>query len=602
MKDSVIKQRIEQLRKVMREHEVDVYLVVSDDFHASEYVGDYFKCREYLTGFDGSAGTVVVTEKEAGLWTDGRYFLQAEEQLKGTGITLYKMREKGVPTVEEYIEQVLEKDNCLAYDGRTVSVKQAERLSAICGRKQAKQQMEHDLVGEIWSDRPCMSAEPVWELEERYAGVLREDKLRMVRQEMEKQGADRYLLASLDDIAWLYNLRGSDILYNPVFLSYTIVEENRAILYADPAAVSKNVRQALEKDSVIVKPYFQVYQDLSLMDGHVKLMYDERTTNAALLQKIPKEVTCISVTNPTQKKAVKNNTEMANVREAHIKDGVAVTKLLYWLDRVRETKDFHAGRITELTVAGKLEAFRREQAGYLYQSFAPIIATGEHGAIIHYEPAETTDRPVETDTFLLMDVGGQYLEGTTDITRTVAMGELSYEQKHDYTTVLRGHLNLGGAVFPYGTAGLNLDVLAREPLWEQGLDFKHGTGHGVGYLLNVHEGPNGFRQREENGRGAVLEEGMITSDEPGLYFAGKYGIRLENLILCKKWKETDFGTYMRFEYLTMVPFDRRAILPEEMTSREIAMLNEYHKNVYENLKDRLSHEERQWLYRATREL
>lgn len=595
----IIKDRIVKLRNKMREYAIDAYLVVSDDFHASEYVCDYFKCREYLSGFSGSAGTLIVTQEEAQLWTDGRYFLQAEEQLADTGIHLMKMGEEGVPTVQKYLAELLKDEDSLGYDGRTIRVKYADSIQKELQGKNIKYIENIDLVGEIWKDRPSFPKNQIWLLPEKYTGKSRKDKLTELRETMTHTGADAVLLAALDDIAWLYNLRGDDIPYNPVALSYTMIYSDRAVFYRDSETIGEEVQKALKKDGIEIAPYLQVYEDVKKLQG-ITLLFDEEKINVALRNAIPLNVSVINQTNPTTlSKAKKNLTEMENDRYAHILDGVAVTKLIYWLKQMHKTGKIK--NITELDVCEKLENFRKQGEGYLQQSFEPIVATGAHGAIVHYEPTEASNALLEDNTFVLMDTGGQYLYGTTDITRTVSLGELTREQKIHYTTVLKGHLNLASAKFKYGCTGVNLDYLARSPLWEMGLDFNHGTGHGVGYLLNVHEGPNGIRLKEAGGSiGTILEEGMITSNEPGLYLEGKYGIRIENLTLCLKDKKTEYGQFMKFETLTMVPYDREAILPEIMSEKEVERLNQYHAVVYEKISPYLTENEKTWLMEQTK--
>lgn len=606
---------IEKLRREMTKQNIDVYMIVSDDFHASEYVGDYFKCREYISGFDGSAGTLVITGEEAGLWTDGRYFIQAGQQLAGTGITLYKMGEENVPGILEYLGDVLKTGSRFGYDGRTISVSYANKIKKHLADKEITYVEDVDLVGEIWENRPELSHEALWILDESLAGMSRNEKLSAVRRQMTDAGADYHLLSSLDDIAWLYNIRGNDIAYNPVVLAYTLIDRigNQTFLYVQAQALGEKEREELESSGITIRSYFDIYEDIGKLgkgefcpksNSGVSLMIDEEALNVALYAGIPKDIKIINRTNPTHPaKAVKNPTEIKNERLAHIKDGVAVTKLIYWLKHMQKSDTFKNGEITELTVSGKLLQLRREQDGFIEQSFAPIIATGSHGAIVHYEPTEDTDVPIENNNFLLLDTGGQYYQGTTDITRTVVIGTVSKEQKRHYTAVLRGNLNLANARFKEGTAGANLDYLARSPLWELGLDYNHGTGHGVGYLLNVHEGPNAIRLKDADRRiGVSFAEGMITSDEPGLYLQGRYGIRLENLILCINDKTTKMGQFLRFETLTMVPFDREAVLLEDMSDEEISRLNDYHRLVYERISPYLAQEEKQWLYQETRPL
>ncbi len=591
----VIRARLAALRESMLRHGVDAYLVLTDDFHASEYVDRYFKCRKWLSGFRGSAGTLVVTADEAGLWTDGRYFLAAAEQLRGTGVELRRMGEPGVPTIPEYLKQTLKDGQCLGYDGRTVTDAYARTLRTALFGREIRYAETLDLVGELWTDRPPFPAHPIWELEERFAGRSRADKLRFLREKMAALGADWHLLSSLDDIAWLFNLRGGDVAYSPVFYSYTLLSEDHAILYAAPEAFGAELRARLEADGVTIRPYLQIYEDLKALPGGKKLLLSRARTNVALIGAVPPGVELIDKPNPsTLAKAEKNPVEMENERLAHVQDGVAVTKMIHWLREEEKSGAIARGELTELDVSEKLLGFRRERPGFVDQSFSPIVAAGEHGAIVHYEATEESNAPVRPDSFLLVDTGGHYLQGSTDITRTVAIGALSEEQKRHYTAVLRGHLDVAAACFRHGCTGVNLDVLARMPLWELGLDYNHGTGHGVGYLLNVHEGPQGLRLRDQNS-GAPFEEGMLTSDEPGLYLAGQYGIRIENLMLCVRTRQTEHGQFMGFEPVTMVPYERRAILPDMLTERELAQLNEYHAKVYERLSPWLDEDERAWL-------
>lgn len=601
---NVYRMRIEQVREQMAQRGIDAYIVVSDDYHASEYVGEYFRCRAFLSGFTGSAGTLVILAEEAGLWTDGRYFIQAREQLEETGITLQKSGEEGVPTIPEYLNSHLKPGQCVGYDGRTIRVSYARMLQESLSGKEIRFAQTEDLITPIWTERPALPEKPIWLLEEKYTGKNRTQKLAELRSQMAARGVERHLLASLDDIAWLYNLRGDDIAYTPVALAYTLVDEEKAVLYISPQAVRGEVVRELEKDGIVLRPYLQVYEDVAKLEVGTSMLLDEDSVNVALRSAVPEGVRVIAAENPTMMaKAVKNPTEIENIRKAHIMDGVAVTRLIFWLKQCFARGEDTTENLTELTVCRKLESLRQESSSYLEQSFSPIAASGAHGAIVHYDPSQGQDASVERNTFLLLDTGGHYLEGTTDITRTIATGSLSQEQKRLYTAVLRGNLNLAAARFPYGCAGANLDPLARGPLWELGLDYRHGTGHGVGYLLNVHEGPNAIRLKEKDGTiGTVLEEGMLTSDEPGVYLEGRFGIRLENLILCRQTEKTEYGTFMRFETMTMVPFDREAILPEMMSERELARLNVYHAKVYETIAPYLSDEERAWLEEETRPL
>ena len=586
-----------RLRGRMQEESVDAYLIMTDDFHGSEYVGDYFKSREYISGFTGSAGTLLVRKDCAGLWTDGRYFLQAETQLAGSGITLFRSGQPGVPDLEDYLAEQLADGQTLGFDGRCVMAGYARKLRERLEQKGVRIRNDLDLVGDVWPDRPALSKEPVWQLAERYAGIGVKDKLAEVRQILHQKKADWFLLASLEDICWLLNVRGNDVACTPVVLSYLMMSRDQVFWYVQREAVPEPVQADLQEAGVVLREYGQIYEDASHLPGGVRLLCDENHVNDALISRIAPDVVVVDGENPTLLlKAVKNPVEIANEKAAHIKDGIAVTRFIYWL-KTRVGRE----EITEISAASRLEMFRREQEDYLEPSFYPILAYGPHGAIVHYSADETSDVPLEPEGFLLADTGGHYMEGTTDITRTIALGPLTEEQKEMYTTVLKAHIRLADAVFLQGAAGVSLDVLARTPLWERGLDYNHGTGHGVGYLLSVHEGPNSFRFRPSAVRGGdhVMKEGMITSDEPGIYLEGKFGVRLENLLVCAARQTNSYGTFLGFEPLTMVPFDRDAILWDTLSEKELRWLAAYHQKVYESLAPHLSEEERQWLRETT---
>lgn len=585
------------LRERMQKESVNAYLIMTDDFHGSEYVGDYFKSREYISGFTGSAGTLLVRKDCAGLWTDGRYFLQAETQLAGSGITLFRSGQPGVPDLEDYLAEQLADGQTLGFDGRCVMAGYARKLRERLEQKGVRIRNDLDLVGDVWPDRPALSKEPVWPLAERYAGIGVKDKLAEVRQILHKKKADWFLLASLEDICWLLNVRGNDVACTPVVLSYLMMSRDRVFWYVQREAVPEPVQADLQEAGVVLREYGQIYEDVSRLPGGVRLLCDENHVNDALISRIAPDVVVLDGENPTLiLKAVKNPVEVANEKAAHIKDGIAVTRFIYWL-KTRVGRE----EITEMNASSRLEMFRREQEDYLEPSFYPILAYGPHGAIVHYSADETSDVPLEPEGFLLADTGGHYMEGTTDITRTIALGPLTEEQKEMYTTVLKAHIRLADAVFLQGAAGVSLDVLARTPLWERGLDYNHGTGHGVGYLLSVHEGPNSFRFRPSAVRGGdhVMKEGMITSDEPGIYLEGKFGVRLENLLVCAAKQTNSYGTFLGFEPLTMVPFDRDAILWDALSEKEFRWLAAYHQKVYESLAPHLSEEERQWLRETT---
>lgn len=596
----MIKERIEELRKLMSKNNIDAYLIPTNDFHGSEYVGDYFKCRRYITGFTGSAGTAVITSTEARLWTDGRYFIQAAAELEGTGVDLMKMGEEGVPTIKEYLKKALHSGQTLGFDGRCVDYVYAKELEELLSDNGVKIAYEKDLVDEIWEERPALSKEPVMILDVKYCGKLRSEKLREIRELMAEKKADIYVLTSLDDIAWLFNIRGNDVHCNPVVLSYAVIEAQKATLYASKEAFSDEVMAQLSHDGIDLKPYNNIYEDVKNISSAKRVFIDGSKANYAIVKNIPSGVNVINEINLTLlPKAIKNPTEVENERIAHIKDGVAVTRFMYWLKKnVGKTK------ITEISAAQYLEHLREEGENYMGPSFEPIVAYGANAAMCHYSATPESDTELLPEGFVLFDTGGQYLEGTTDITRTIALGPCSEEQKVHFTAVLRGHLNLAAAKFIHGVRGVNLDYLARGPLWEMGLDYNHGTGHGVGYFLNVHEGPNGFRWKivAERNDSAILEEGMITSNEPGFYLEGKYGIRTENMIACVKDEKTEYGQFMRFENLTMVPIDLEAIHMPSMTDVDKARLNSYHREVYEKISPYMNDEERAWLKEVTKEV
>ena len=595
-----MRKELTALRGAMERSGVDVYVIPTDDFHGSEYVGDYFRCRAYVSGFTGSAGTLVVTKDWAGLWTDGRYFLQGAQQLSGSGIDLCKMGEPGVPTVLGWLKEHLKSGMTLGFDGRSMTAGTGLSMAETAKAAGASLRFELDLVGEIWKDRPPMSQAPAWELGLEYAGESRSEKLSALRKNVAALGADTFILTSLDDLCWLLNIRGDDVACCPVVLGDLILSEDALVLYTDEQKFSPELRAALEADGVTLRPYLQLYHDIRLIPANSHVLVDPSKLNYAILKGIPASVTLIEHTNPTvAPKSVKNAVECENERLAHIKDGVALTRFMKWLhENVGKTE------ITEISAAEKLEQLRGQMEHYLGPSFDPIMGFDAHGAIIHYSAAPETDAALEPHGFLLSDTGGHYLEGSTDVTRTFVLGPLTPEMRHHYTMVLRGNLALAGAVFKQGCGGLNLDLLARAPFWEEGLDYNHGTGHGVGYLLNVHEGPQNIRYRLVNGaaKDAPMEPGMITSDEPGLYLEGKYGIRLENLELCVERQVTDYGTFLGFDTLTLCPFERDAIVPEELSIKERAQLNAYHRKVFETLSPYFTEEETAWLREATAEI
>ena len=593
----MIQKRLEALRSEMKKRGITVYVVPTSDFHQSEYVGEYFKARKYMTGFTGSAGTAVITMKEAGLWTDGRYFIQAAAQLEGSGVTLFRMGEEGVPKVEEYVEEQLEKGGCIGFDGRVMDAKAGKKYAEIAEKKEGSLYVTEDLVDIIWTERPSLPAHKVWILEQEYAGMSTEEKLSQVREQMKQEGADVHILASLYDIAWLLNLRGDDIDHVPVFLSFVAVEEKKTTLFINQEILEDKVKKYLKDNQIQVEDYEKIYAYAENLKDHKVLMSLEEI-NYRIAENVQKHSQIVDAPNPSLLlKSIKNETELENTRIAHLKDAVAVTKFMYWLKTNIGKKE-----ITEISASDYLENLRKEQEHFLDVSFDTICAYGANAAMMHYSASEESNAVLKPEGFLLVDSGGHYLEGTTDITRTFALGELSHEQKKHFTAVCRSNLNLANAKFLYGCSGINLDILARGPVWDMGIDYRCGPGHGVGHILNVHEGPNGFRWKivQERNDSGKLEAGMITTDEPGVYLEGAYGIRLENELICVKDEKNEYGQFMKFENITYVPMDLDAILPEEMTFREKQELNEYHQMVYEKISPYLNEEERIWLKEYTR--
>lgn len=594
----MIAERIEALRAEMKKRNIDMYIVPTSDFHESEYVGDYFKARKYITGFTGSAGTAVISMTEAGLWTDGRYFIQAEKQLSETPVTLFKMGEEGVPTVKEYVEKNLKEGGCLGFDGRVINAADGASYEEIAAKKQGTVYVTEDLVGIIWTDRPQLPLNPVWLLEEKYSGESTKSKLARVREKMQEKNADVHILTSLYDIAWLFNIRGGDIACVPVVLSFAAVTMKEACWFVHEEVLSDELKAYCGENGIVIKPYEAIYDYAEEIPAGETVLLDKNMVNYRICHSLKPEVTVISDSNPTElMKAVKNETELENIRKAHIRDGVAVTKFLYWLKT-----NIGKIRITEISASDYLEARRREQEHFVDLSFETISAYGANAAMMHYSATPESDTELKPEGFLLVDSGGHYLDGSTDITRTIALGSLTEEEKLHFTTVCRSNLNLAAAKFLHGCRGINLDILARGPLWNMGLDYKCGTGHGIGYLLNVHEGPNGFRWKivPERNDSCIMEEGMVTTDEPGVYLEGKYGIRTENELICKKAEKNEYGQFMEFETITYAPIDLDAILPEEMTATERKLLNDYHKMVYEKISPYLEPEEKEWLKEYTR--
>ena len=596
----MIKQRIENIRDLMKEKNIYAYIVPSSDYHQSEYVGDYFKSREFMSGFTGSAGTLIISMDEAGLWTDGRYFIQAEQELKDSGIKLFKMGEEGVPTIEEYLLEKLPKNSTLGFDGRVMSVKEGQSLANKLAFKGINIEYKYDLVNDIWEDRCSLPTEKAFLLGTEYSGESFSDKLSRIRAVMKEKKATTHILASLDDIAWLFNIRGRDVKSNPVVLSYAVISIDSVYLFIDKNKIGEDIRAELSKENVQIKGYEEVYEFIKNIDENEVVLIDTSKVNYAIYNNIPSNVQKIEERNPSILfKSIKNEIELKNIRNSHIKDGVAFTKFMYWLKN-----NIGKIEITEISATQKLEEFRREQDKFIEPSFSTIAAYKDHAAMMHYSATEESNYKLEPRDLFLVDSGGQYFDGTTDITRTIALGPIPENVRKDFTNVVRGMIRLSKAKFLYGCRGYNLDILARGPLWEEGIDYKCGTGHGIGFVLNVHEGPNGFRWkvREDIDDSCILEEGMVTTNEPGVYVENSHGIRIENEIVVRKAEKNEYGQFMDFEVITFAPIDLDAIDESLILKDEKVYLNNYHKQVYDKISPYLNEEEKQWLKAYTREI
>lgn len=594
----MIRDRLKQLRKNMKAKGIFAYVIPSADFHQSEYVGDYFKCREFISGFTGSAGTVVVTLDEVGLWTDGRYFIQAEKQLQESTIKLFKMGEEGVPTIEQYLKNVLKEGDTLAFDGRVISAKKGYEYENEYKDKNIKIIYEYDLIDSIWKDRAPLSREKAFLLDNKYAGENVNEKLYKIRTIMKKQNTTMYILNSLCDIAWLFNIRGNDIVNTPVVLSSVVITLDKVYYFVDESKLNDEIITKFDKIGIEIKDYFEIYEFVKNINKKERVLLDGTSVNYCIYKNIPAEVSIIDMQNPTFIfKAIKNEVELNNSRDCHLKDSIAMTKFMYWLKT-----NIGKIKITEISAATKLEELRRNDKDCFDLSFQTISAYKEHGAMMHYAATKESDYELKPEGMLLVDSGGQYFTGTTDITRTYILGKITEEQKLHYTSVLRGMIRLSKAKFLYGCRGINLDILARGPLWDIGIDYKCGTGHGVGFVSNVHEGPNGFRWKivPERNDSCILEEGMITTNEPGVYIQGSHGIRIENELICKKAQKIGSDQFMEFETITFAPIDLDGVNIEYMDKSEIKWLNEYHKQVFEKISPYLNEDEVKWLKEYTK--
>lgn len=591
----MIKERLMKLREEMNKEGMQAYIIPTSDFHETEYVSEYFAARKYMSGFTGSAGVLVVLLDKAGLWTDGRYFIQAANQLAGSGIDLMKQGQEDTPSIEEYIVTNLTQGSVVGFDGRVMNVNDANKYKQAFMMHDIKMVTDKDLVGRIWDDCPALPCTQTFHYDEKYAGKSISEKLTQVREAMKGYNCRSHIVTKIDEIAWLYNLRAHDVPHFPVALAYTIIKENDAMIYIDASRLDEESKTLFAQNHIQVKDYEAIYEDVKTLEGPV--LVDGNFVNSKIVYSLNTEI--VYAQDPiVLLKAMKNEMELANTRNAHIKDGVACTKFMYWL-----MQNVNNG-ISEMSAQEKLQELRKEQADYLEDSFNTICAYKEHAAMMHYSSNEETNVELKPEGMLLVDSGGQYLDGTTDITRTFVLGSITEEEKKWFTLALKGHIRLEKANFLYGCRGLNLDILARGPLWDLDMDYQCGTGHGVGHLSNVHEAPNGFRWKivPERNDSCVLEEGMITSNEPGVYVEGEFGIRHENEMVVVKGNKNFYGQFMHFETLTFVPFDRKGIDKSLLSEDELAWLNDYHASVYEKISPFLTNEEAEWLKEACRPL
>ncbi len=590
---------LQNLQNKMNEKNYDVFIIPTSDYHGSEYISEYFKTRQYFSGFTGSAGTLLVTKEKGYLWTDGRYFIQAEKELSNSNIVLMKMGQENTPTIIEYLESITkdEKKN-IAIDGRTLSAAFVLNLNKKLGNN-ANIIIDSKTIDEIWTDRPKMPFSVLYQLSEHLIGKSYQEKLNDIKKEMENLDCNTYIISSLEDQAWLYNLRGNDVLHTPVFLAFTIITLEHTYLYVDNSKIEPTVDKYLQKNEIIVRDYDSIYETLKSIKSR-KILLNLNKANYQIYSSIEANNTIINHEDITLlMKAIKNPTEIANTKNAHIKDAVAVTKLMYYLKN-----NFGKTEMSEISITEYLEKLRKEQKGFIDISFNTICAFNEHAAMMHYSATEESNVQINQPGLLLIDSGGHYLDGTTDITRTFALGEISNQMKLHFTTVLKSVIALSQAIFLEGCNGMNLDILARGPIWKLLIDYKCGTGHGVGHILSVHEAPNGFRYKivPERNDSHPFIPGMITSNEPGIYLENKYGIRIENEMLCVKKGESEFGKFLGFETLTLVPIDLDAIDQSLLNADEKLWLNNYHKQVYNEISPLLDKNEALWLKKYTKSI
>lgn len=591
-----IPERIAALREAMKEKKIDAYIIPSSDPHLSEYPADRWKSRGWISGFDGSAGTVVVTATKAGLWTDSRYFLQAGIQLEGSGIELYKMALPETPSIPDFLLHELQSGQTVGADGLTYSVAEAEKLEKTLRRKDIKLETSDDLIDLIWKDRPAVPANPLFEMPVELSGKSVREKLDEINNRLHKEGADCCILAALDEVAWTFNIRGTDVTYNPVVISYAFVSEDESVLFIDPKKVTAEAAESLKKEGVVLADYTLIHKYLSRLPENSSVFIDPAKTNISLYNALPKGCTIIEgITPANHLKSIKNETEIKGFRNAVVKDGIALTRFYIWLEKQLATGQ----KVTELSASAKLTALRAEQPQYIMDSFESITGYAGHGAIVHYAPTPETDVELKPESLLLMDSGAQYLDGTTDITRTVALGEPTEQMKKDFTRTLKGMIGIAKCKFPAGIRGCLIDVFARKALWDAGINYLHGTCHGIGHCLNVHEGPQSIRMEENP---VPLKPGMVMSDEPAMYRTGEYGIRTENMILIREDSETEYGKFLGFDTLTLCYIDTKLIVVPMLSAREHTWINKYHQMVYDLLSPHLNEEEKAWLKEKTAEI
>ena len=591
-----IPERIAALREAMRQQKVDAYIIPSSDPHLSEYPADRWKSREWISGFTGSAGTIVVTADKAGLWTDSRYFLQAASQLEGSGIELYKLALPETPSITEFLLHELHAGQAVGLDGQTYSAAEASALANKLNRKEIKLDTSADLIEGIWKDRPAVPGNPIFEMPEALSGASVHEKLDLINNQLRSEGADCLILAALDEIAWTFNIRGTDVTYNPVVVSYAFVSEDESVLFIKPEKLTAEITEHLKKEGVTLAEYSMIQRYLSRLPENSRVFVDMNKTNVSLYDAIPGSCTIVEGISPANHlKSIKNETEIKGFQNAVVKDGVALTKFYIWLEKQMA----EGAQVTEISAAEKLTALRAEQPQYIMDSFGTICGYAEHGAIVHYSATTETDATLKPEGLLLIDSGAQYLDGTTDITRTIALGEPTEQMKKDFTRVLKGTISLAKSKFPAGTRGSQIDILARKALWDSGINYLHGTGHGIGHCLNVHEGPQSIRMEENP---VTLKPGMVISDEPAMYRTGEYGIRTENMILVREDSETEFGKFLGFDTLTLCFIDTSLIIIPMLSVREHAWLNKYHQMVYDKISPFLNEEEKAWLKEKTTEI